>query len=764
MIQAKTNNPDTRPSTNDASSSTIFVEGMTCASCVRHVEKSLSKVPGVLSANVNLATNKASIQHDPRVLREELHRAIEDAGYRPVVEQNAEGGNRAEGSTREQAKNPFRKPLGIAAALTMPIFLLEMVPMLFPSLRLWLHTVIDHSTSSTLVFFLATAIQFGPARLFYSGGWKGLIHGSPNMNTLVMLGTSAAYGYSVVSMFFPNVLPNAGGHGYFEAASMVITLVLLGKHLEHLAKTRTTSAIQKLIDLQPRTARVLVEGVESEVPVQAVRVGDHVKIRSGDRVPLDGVIVGGLSYLDESMISGESLPVEKTVGDRVTGGTQNKSGSFVFEVTHTGAETVLSKIVRMVEDAQGSKPAIQALADKVISVFVPIVLGLAALTFVLWIAFGSSAATSFAVGSAVAVLIIACPCAMGLATPTSIMVATGRGAELGTLFRNPAALETLAHVDVFAFDKTGTLTLGKPQLTDLAVVNGTNEVFALQMIGSLEAHSNHPVAQAISAAVLESGTELVPVESFAEIAGRGLKGLIDSKLYHVGSHAWMMELGFTISELQSKYLNLSESGKSPAFLASAEGVLAVFAVADTVKESSAIAIERLKREGKQVVMITGDDNRVARAIANSIGIDHVISEVMPEDKASIVKELQRGGKKVAFIGDGINDAPALAQADVGIAMGTGTDIAIETGDVILMNGDVTSVSKAASLSRLTIKNIKQNLFWAFAYNIILIPVAAGILYPSFGITLSPVLAAAAMGLSSVFVLLNALRLRSVAIH
>lgn len=742
---------------NQLDISTVIVEGMTCASCVRHVEKSLSKVPGVIKANVNLATNKASIHHESTVQRKSLYQAIENAGYHTVVErQSSEAVN--------LHKNPYKRPLIAATLLTFPIFVLEMIPMLIPGVRHWLHGVLDHSTSSTLVFFLATAIQFGPARMFYSTGWRGLIHGSPNMNTLVMLGTSAAYGYSAVAMFFPSLLPSTGAHGYFEAASMVITLVLLGKHLEHLAKSRTTSAIQKLIALQPRTAKVLVDGKESEIPVESVKIGDHVKIRAGDRVPLDGVIAGGMSYLDESMISGESLPVERIVGDRVIGGTQNKSGSFVFEVTQIGTETVLSKIVRMVEDAQGSKPAIQALADKVIAVFVPIVLGLALLTLILWLIFGSATATSFAVGSAVAVLIIACPCAMGLATPTSIMVSTGRGAELGTLFRNPEALETLANVDVFAFDKTGTLTYGKPELTDLAVVDGVSEEYVLQVIGSLEAHSNHPVAQAVVSAVAESGTELITVEDFQEIAGRGVLGKVGTNLYYIGSHAWMRELGLSTSDLDLDYLGFAEAGRSPAFLASSERILAVFAVADTVKESSAIAIERLMSEGKQVVIITGDDQRVARAIAHSLGINHVIAEVLPQDKATIVKELQRGGKKVAFIGDGINDAPALAQADVGIAMGTGTDIAIETGDVILMNGDVTSVSKAADLSRLTIRNIKQNLFWAFAYNVILIPVAAGVLYPSFGITLSPVHAAAAMGLSSVFVLGNSLRLKQIALH
>ncbi len=755
MIQTKINNTASRQLPSDAS--TIVVEGMTCASCGRHVEKSLSKVPGVLKASVNLATNKASVQHDPSVQREALYRAIEHAGYHPVTE------GEPQQSASSLHKNPFKKPLILAALLTLPIFLLEMIPMIIPAVGQWLYGVLDHSTSSTMVFLLATAIQFGPAKLFYSAGWRGLIHGSPNMNTLVMLGTSAAYGYSVVLMFFPTWLPNTGGHGYFEAASMVITLVLLGKHLEHLAKSRTSSAIQKLIALQPRTAKVVLDGKESEVPVESVKVGDHVRIRAGDRVPLDGEIVGGMSFLDESMISGESLPVERSVGDPVIGGTQNLSGSFVFEVKQVGTETVLSKIVKMVEDAQGSKPAIQALADKVIAVFVPIVLGLALVTFLAWLLFGSGTASNFAIGAAVAVLIIACPCAMGLATPTSIMVSTGRGAELGTLFRNPEALETLAHVDVFAFDKTGTLTLGKPELTDLQVADGNDEELVLQVLGSLETHSNHPVAQAVVRAVLESGTEIVEVEQFQEIAGRGVSGKVGAMVYYVGSHSWMTELGLSTDGLDQPYLRFAEKGMSTAFLASSERLLAVLAVADVVKESSAIAIERLKNEGKEVVMITGDDERVARAIARSIGISNVIAEVLPQDKANIVKELQRGGRKVAFIGDGINDAPALAQADVGIAMGTGSDIAIETGDVILMNGDVTSVSKAANLSRLTIKNIKQNLFWAFAYNVLLIPVAAGVLYPSFGITLSPALAAAAMGISSIFVLGNSLRLKKVAL-
>jgi P-type Cu+ transporter len=737
--------------------STIIVEGMTCASCVRHVEKALSKVPGVSSASVNLATNKATVQHTSTTSLDALYEAIDKAGYTPVSESNL-------GSVEVRKDgNPFKKPLLVAAVFSVPIFLLEMIPMLIPGMHHWLHSMIEPKNLQMLVFLLSTAVQFGPARIFYSTGLKGLLHGSPNMNTLVMLGTSAAYGYSVATLFFPDMLPSNGGHGYFEAASVVITLVLLGKHLEHVAKKRTTEAVKKLAQLQPTTASVIIDGEEIDVPVQSIKKGSHVKIRPGDRVPLDGIIIGGLSYVDESMITGESLPVEKTVGNAVIGGTLNRTGSFTFEVTHSGTETMLSKIIRMVEDAQGSRPAIQALADKVVSVFVPIVLGLALLTLIAWLVFGSSSATSFAVASAVAVLIIACPCAMGLATPTSIMVATGRGAEIGTLFRNPQALETLAEIDVFAFDKTGTLTSGKPQLTDLVVTPGITETEALSIIGGIESHSNHPVAEAVTHAIREEGIEIPEVDDFSEQTGRGIQGIIGNELFKIGSGRWMRELGFDLTEFENTITALSQSGKTPAFLANSESILAIFAVSDAVKESAAIAVERLIREGKEVVMISGDDERVARTIGHALGIGYVIAEVLPQDKAGIVKDFQGQGKKVAFIGDGINDAPALAQADVGIAMGTGTDVAIETGDVVLMNGDVTSVSRASNLSRITIRNIKQNLFWAFAYNVILIPVAAGVLYPAFGITLSPVLAAAAMGISSIFVLGNSLRLKTVSL-
>lgn len=740
-------------SASQQTDSTILVEGMTCASCVRHVEKALSKVSGVSSATVSLATNKASVKHSNSLSKEELFAAIESAGYHAVNDTD-----RPEGG--QPQTNPFKRPLILAAILTVPIFLLEMVPMLIPGLHHQLHLMIGAERLSWIIFLLSTAVQFGPAKLFYKSGWRALIQGSPNMNSLVMLGTSAAYGYSVLNLLFPSLLPQNSGHAYFEAAAVVTTLVLLGKNLEHIAKERTSDAVRKLVELQPRTALVIVGDNAIETRIEAIAVGNHVKVRPGDRVPLDGRIIGGISYIDESMITGESMPVEKSVNDKVIGGTINTSGSFVFEVTATGTETVLANIIRMVEDAQAGKPAIQALADKVVAQFVPAVLGLSLLTFLAWLIYGPEPSLGFAVMSAVAVLIIACPCAMGLATPTSIMVATGRGAGLGMLFRNPQALQDLSTVTVFAFDKTGTLTEGKPRLTDLIPTDQISDTVALQLVGSIEANSNHPIARAVSEALQADGSELLEVTEFEELPGRGLSAVVESQLYRIGSTKWMAELGYDLHTLHTQANRLVDEGKAPVYIADSHKILALFAVADALKGSSLSAISRLRNEGNEVVLISGDDTRVASAIANELGIDRVFAEVMPSDKAEIIRSLQAGGRKVAFVGDGINDAPALAQADVGIAMGSGTDVAIEAGDVVLLNSDLASVSNASLLSRLTIRNIKQNLFWAFAYNTVLIPVAAGALFPSFGISLNPILAAAAMGLSSVFVLGNALRLKA----
>jgi Cu+-exporting ATPase len=608
-------------------------------------------------------------------------------------------------------------------------------------------------------FVLASLVLFGPGLRFFRKGVPALLRGAPDMNSLVVLGTAAAWGYSVVATFLPGALPAGTANVYYEAAAVITTLILLGRYLEARAKGRTSEAIRRLVGLQPKTARVVRDGRTLDLPLAEVLAGDIVLVRPGEKVPVDGEVVEGSSFVDEAMITGEPVPVAKGVGAEVVGGTINKTGSFSFRATRVGGETVLARIIRMVEQAQGAKLPIQALVDRVTAWFVPAVMAVSAATFLVWLALGPGPALAFALVNAVAVLIIACPCAMGLATPTSIMVGTGRAAEFGVLFRKGDALQTLRDAGVIALDKTGTLTQGRPELTDFDTLDGCDRDEVRRLVASVEARSEHPIAEAIVAAASARGLALPSAETFEAMPGHGVAASVGGRHVAIGADRYMRTLGHDPSAFAAAARRLGEDGKSPLYAAIDGRLAAIIAVSDPVKPSTPEAIRALHRLGLKVAMVTGDNRGTAEAIARRLGIDEVVAEVLPEGKVEAVKRLGTGGRRVAFVGDGINDAPALAAADVGIAIGTGTDIAIESADLVLMSGDLRGVANAIALSQATIRNIKQNLFWAFAYNAALIPVAAGALYPAQGWLLSPILAAGAMALSSVFVLANALRLR-----
>ena len=739
----------------------LAIEDMTCASCVGRVEKALAKVPGVLEATVNLATERARVRHLAGVVSTaELEAAVELAGYksRRLSNETATAGDQ-DAERRESEAQSLRRALLIASVLTLPVVILEMGSHLIPAMHHWVMGVLGEQTSWTIQFALATLVLFGPGLRFFKKGVPALLRGAPDMNSLVSLGTAAAYGYSVVATFVSDVLPPGTANVYFEAAVVIVTLILLGRTLEARAKGRTSQAIKRLVGLQAKTARVQRNGETVEMALDQVTTGDVVLVRPGEKIPVDGEVVEGASYVDESMITGEPVPVSKGLGAEVVGGTINKTGAFSFRVTKVGANTVLAQIIRLVEEAQGSKLPIQALVDKVTMWFVPAVMAAAALTFLVWLIFGPDPALTFALVNAVAVLIIACPCAMGLATPTSIMVGTGRAAELGILFRKGEALQALRDVTVIALDKTGTLTKGRPELTDLVPAEGFeyNEVLAL--VAAIETRSEHPIAEAIVTAAKQRDITLAPIEGFDATPGFGVSAKVAGRTVAVGADRFMTQLGLDVGSFQPTAVRLGEQGKSPLYAAIDGRLAAVIAVADPIKETTPAAIKALHALGLKVAMITGDNAATAAAIAKQLGIDEVAAEVLPDGKVAALKRFRINGARVAFVGDGINDAPALAEADVGLAIGTGTDVAIEAADVVLMSGDLRGVPNAIALSKATISNIKQNLFWAFAYNAVLIPVAAGALYPVNGTLLSPIFAAAAMALSSVFVLGNALRLK-----
>ena len=732
----------------------LSVAEMTCASCVARVERALKKVPGVSSASVNLATERATVQGsaDARALID----AITRAGY-PARLASSSAAMQQELEQRKQAEQAaLKRDLLLAAMLTLPVFILEMGSHMIPAMHHWVQDSIGLQNSWYLQFVLTTLVLIGPGRRFFTLGFPALLRGAPDMNSLVAVGASAAYAFSIVATFFPRLLPAGTVNVYFEAAAVIVTLILLGRYLEARAKGRTSEAIQRLVGMQARTARVRRDGRVQEVPIAEVRPGDIVEVRPGERVPVDGELAEGESWIDESMISGEPLPVQKRLGASVTGGTVNQTGAFAFRATAVGEATMLAQIIRMVEQAQGGKLPIQGLVDRITMWFVPAVMTLAVLTFLVWLIWGPEPALTFGLVNGVAVLIIACPCAMGLATPTSIMVGTGRGAELGVLFRKGEALQALQEVRVVAFDKTGTLTEGRPELTDLVLASGFRREAVLPLLAAAEARSEHPIARAIVAAA--DGMDLPEVSRFDSVTGFGIAAEAGGQRVEIGADRYMQQLGLQVDVFADEARRMGDEGKSPMYAAIDGRLAAVLAVADPIKPSTPAAIQAMHAMGLRVAMVTGDNRRTADAIARQLGIDEVVAEVLPEGKVAAIQQLRQHGK-LAFVGDGINDAPALAEADVGLAVGTGTDIAIEAADVVLMTGRLTAVSDAIALSRATMRNIRQNLFWAFAYNTALIPVAAGVLYPAFGILLSPVFAAGAMALSSVFVLGNALRLR-----
>ncbi|MBI4182389.1 MAG: copper-translocating P-type ATPase [Proteobacteria bacterium] len=735
----------------------LAIEGMTCASCVARVERAIRRLPGVLGAEVNLATARASVRFLPdSVSRQRIRAAVAEAGY-AAEETGAEAGD-AERARREAELAALQRTVLLAAAFTVPLALLAMLKHV-PMVHEMLAALMPARGWMLIEALLATPVQFYAGRVFYRTGWAELRHLNPGMNSLVMIGSSAAYFYSLLALVVPAVFPAGTATSYFEAAAVIVTLILVGRYLEAVAKGRTSEAIRRLIGLKPKTARVRRDGAEAEVPVEEVVPGDVVLVRPGGRVPVDGRVTEGASFVDESMITGEPVPVEKRAGSEVVGGTVNGTGAFAFEATRVGADTVLAQIIRMVEEAQGSKPPIQALADRIAAVFVPVVIAIAAVTFAIWLAIGPEPSLSFAFVAAVSVLLIACPCAMGLATPTAIMVGTGRGAEMGILIRKGPALEALAKVDAVVLDKTGTLTQGRPELTDLEPVNGAQPDETLRLVAAAEAKSEHPIAEAVVRAAKARGLSLPEVESFAAEPGFGIDARVAGRSVRVGADRYMRRLGIGLGGAEAVAAGLADAAKTPLFAAVDGRLAAVIAVADPLKPGSGEAIRALHRLGLEVAMLTGDNRRTAGAIAREAGIDRLLAEVLPGEKAEEVKRLQAEGRKVAFVGDGINDAPALAQADVGVAIGTGTDIAIEAGDVILMSGDLRGIVNATALARRTLRSIVQNFVWAYAYNVALIPVAAGALYPVFGLLLSPILAAGAMSLSSLFVLTNSLRLR-----
>ncbi len=735
----------------------LAVEGMTCASCVGRVERALQAVPGVVEASVNLATGRARVLGNADAAA--LLAAIGKAGYagRPI---QAGLGDDAQAAERKDAEyTALKRDLIVATALALPVFVLEMGSHLVPGMHALVMRSIGMQASWILQFVLTTLVLAGPGRRFYLKGLPALLRLAPDMNSLVAVGTLAAYAYSVVATFAPDMLPVGTVNVYFEAAAVIVTLVLLGRLLEARAKGRTSAAIQRLVGLQPKLARVWRDGRFNDLPIDQVGEGDRVEVRPGERVPVDGEVIEGDSFVDESMITGEPVPVEKGVGSAVVGGTVNQTGAFTLRATAVGAQSVLAQIVRLVEQAQGAKLPIQALVDKVTMWFVPAVMLAALVTFLVWLALGPEPALGLALVNAVAVLIIACPCAMGLATPTSIMVGTGRGAELGVLFRKGEALQLMKDAQVVALDKTGTVTEGRPLLTDLETAAGFEHAQVLGAVAAVESRSEHPIARAIVDAAAGQGIALPAPDGFESVTGMGVRARVDGVPVEVGADRYMRALGLDPDMFAATAARLGGEGKSPMYAAIDGRLAAIIAVADPVKPSSRAAIDALHGLGLKVAMITGDNARTAHAIAAQLGIDEVVAEVLPAGKVDAVKRLQAEHGKVAFVGDGINDAPALAQADVGLAIGTGTDVAVESADVVLMSGSLQGVPTAIALSRATISNIRQNLFWAFAYNTALIPVAAGVLYPAFGILLSPILAAGAMAMSSVFVLGNALRLR-----
>ncbi len=736
---------------------TLEISAMSCASCVARVEKALTAVPGVIDASVNLTSETASITVlAGSISANDLAGVATAAGYPAQVRADDHPGTV---TRKSQEAAGLKRMTLVALVLTLPVFILEMGGHLIPAFHHWVANTIGTHNSWVLQFVLTSLVLAWPGAPFFRKGLPALFRLAPDMNSLVAIGTLAAWSFSVVATFLPALLPAASRAVYFEAAAVIVTLILLGRFLEARAKGRTSEAIAKLIGLQPRTARVQKDGQIVQAPVESIRTGDSIQVRPGERLPVDGEVTAGHSFVDESMISGEPAPVEKRVGAAVTGGTINGNGTLSFAATRVGRDTTLAQIIRLVEQAQSARLPIQNLVNQITAWFVPFVLLAAALTIAAWLLLGPSPALTHALVAGVAVLIIACPCAMGLATPTSIMVGTARAAELGVLFRQGSALQTLHEASIVAVDKTGTLTAGKPSLTDLHLASGFDQAEVLRLIAAVEAGSEHPIARAIVTAAQERELSIPAPEQFESLTGYGVRAVVDGLTVMIGADRWLMREQIDISELTDRAAELAAQGHTPLYAAIDGKLAAAITVSDPIKPGTPAAIDAMHALGLQVAMITGDNQATAQSIARTLGIDHVIAEVLPEGKVKALEALRKDGGKIAFVGDGINDAPALAAADVGIAIGTGTDVAIESADVVLMSGDMRGVINAFKISRHTLANIRQNLFWAFGYNTLLIPVAAGVLYPLNGMQLSPMLAAGAMAMSSVLVLSNALRLR-----
>lgn len=737
----------------------LGIQGMTCASCVGRVERTLGKVPGVTTVAVNLATERGRVEGDESLDVQALIAAIDKAGYTATPIEHTQ--DELDRSSRAHAADAARlhRDLRWSVVLSLPVVILEMGAHLIPGFHAWLDQHLAQQSNWLLQFALTTLVLLLCAKRFYVKGVQALLRGAPDMNSLVAVGTLAAYGFSLVSTFAAHVLPSGTATVYYEAVCVIICLILLGRTLENRARGRTSQAIKRLLNLQPQTAWVQRQVGLMEVPLAQLVQGDVVQVRPGERIAVDGSVLAGDSFVDESMLTGEPMPVRKQAGDRVVGGTLNQNGTLQVRATELGSASLLARIVAMVEQAQGSKLPIQALVDRVTLWFVPVIMLLALLTFAGWYWLGPQPALGMALVHAVAVLIIACPCAMGLATPTSIMVGTGRGAELGILFHKGEALQRLKEARVVALDKTGTLTEGQPRLTDLQPAPGFTRERLLPLLAAVEALSEHPLARAIVAAAQEEQLTWPAAQDFQAHTGYGVSATVGAQTVAIGAARYMAQLGVDTASFASAAQSLAEHGKTPLYAAVDGNLAAIVAVTDSLKPTTPAAIQALHGLGLKVAMISGDDRRTAQAIATQLGIDQVVAEVLPEGKVAAVQALQREYGLTVFVGDGINDAPALAQADVGIAVGSGTDIAIEAADVVLMSDNLGSVATAIALSTATLNNIRQNLFWAFVYNAALIPVAAGVLYPINGLTLSPQFAAGAMALSSVFVLVNALRLK-----
>lgn len=736
---------------------TYTVKGMSCASCVGRVEKALLEVAGVVGASVNIATESAQVTIlKGAVTNNQIGSAIESSGY----EATELSSDQTSASDRRAAETrALKNTVIIAAAFTLPVVILAMGSGHIAFLK-----ELTASEEGLRVSWIIQAILTGlllawPGRALMHNGFSALRKLTPDMNSLVAIGVSAAFLYSLVVTSKPEWLPELSRHVYFESAAVIITLILLGRYFESRAKGQTGAAVQKLLSLQAQTAMVDIDGVVKEYSIEKIRRGHHIHVRPGENIAADGVVISGSSYVNESMMTGEAIPVEKNIDSSVVGGTINGNGALVIAVTHIGADSVLAQIVKMVQDAQGSKLPIQNLVDKITSWFVPAILLISLITFLVWFFLSSQSDISFALVASISVLIIACPCAMGLATPTSVMVGTGRAAELGVLFRKGAALQALEKVNTVAMDKTGTLTMGHPELIEISMTQGFVESDALRLVAAVEKNSEHPLAEAIVQAAVQRELNIPDSQGFNSIPGMGVEAQVEGRVLLIGADRFLESRGISITALADEKQRYTRLGYSPVYIAIDQQCAALMGVADPIKSNAASTVKTLQSMGLSVVMVTGDNAQTADTVAKKLGIETVIAEVLPGGKVAAIESLKTNGVKVAFVGDGVNDAPALAAADVGIAIGTGTDVAIESSDVVLMSGDIQGVATAFNISGKTMRNIKQNLFWAFSYNTVLIPVAAGVLYPLIGVLLSPSLAAGAMAFSSVFVLFNALRLR-----